>query len=177
VLQDCVRHLVDHCGMQPGQLGVITPYAAQVSLISRGLQASGFNINGSGGSSWDSMHGEQVQWAVGCNVCDTDWQLMYAAALNDINIHLVRLPTHTSAIQGLNTEDVVVCVGPARRCAQCCALQVQTEAQTAVTWSQSRDLDAACTLMPRHDEVHISRVRLSSDAMVLQTSILPQTWK
>jgi hypothetical protein len=58
VLEDCVHHLVKHCGLLPGQLGVITPYAAQVSLLTRKLQASGFNINGSGGSSWDSLDGE-----------------------------------------------------------------------------------------------------------------------
>lgn len=57
MVEDCVKVLVERCGLQPGQLGVITPYAAQVSLLSKGLQQRGFSINGSGGSSWDSMDG------------------------------------------------------------------------------------------------------------------------
>lgn len=46
------------CGLLPGQLGVITPYAAQVSLLSRRLQQRGISINGSSrSSSWDSVDG------------------------------------------------------------------------------------------------------------------------
>lgn len=58
-----MKLLVECCGLQPGQLGVISPYAAQVSLLSKGLQQRGFNINGSGGSSWDSMDGTR-DWAL-----------------------------------------------------------------------------------------------------------------
>lgn len=58
VLEGCVRLLVESCGLQPGQLGVITPYATQVALLSKRLQRGGFNVNGSGGSGgWD---GEDV---------------------------------------------------------------------------------------------------------------------
>lgn len=75
VLEACVHHLVKQCGLQPGQLGVISPYAAQVSLLSKKLQKGGMRVNGSG--SGDSQDGEQlmpptsmrkqaicVQWAV-----------------------------------------------------------------------------------------------------------------
>lgn len=59
MLEDCVRYLVERCNLLPGQLGVITPYAAQVALLSKRLQKRGFNINGSGSSgSWDSQDGE-----------------------------------------------------------------------------------------------------------------------
>lgn len=60
VLEDCVYFLVSRCRMAPGQLGVITPYAAQVSLLCKRLQQRGYNINGSGGSgSWgDPQDGE-----------------------------------------------------------------------------------------------------------------------
>jgi superfamily I DNA and/or RNA helicase len=62
VVEDCVRHLVERCNLQPGQLGVITPYAAQVALLSKRLQKQGYNINGSGSSgSWDSQGGEWVE--------------------------------------------------------------------------------------------------------------------
>ena len=57
MLEECVQLLVKS-GLQPGQLGVITPYAAQVSLLSKRLQQRGYNINGSGGSGWDSFDGE-----------------------------------------------------------------------------------------------------------------------
>lgn len=59
MLEGCVRYLVERCSMQPGQLGVITPYAAQVALLSKRLQKQGYNINGSGSSSWDSQGGER----------------------------------------------------------------------------------------------------------------------
>lgn len=61
MLEACVRHLVERCGLLPRQLGVITPYAAQVALLSRRLQKAGMRINGSGGSSsgWDSQDGEE----------------------------------------------------------------------------------------------------------------------
>ncbi|KAF6259617.1 AAA domain-containing protein [Scenedesmus sp. NREL 46B-D3] len=43
--------LVQHCGLAPGDLGVISPYAAQVSLLSKQLQERGYTINARGGSS------------------------------------------------------------------------------------------------------------------------------
>lgn len=60
ILEDCVHFLVSRCRMAPGQLGVITPYAAQGSLLCRRLQQRGYNINGSGGGgSWgDPQDGE-----------------------------------------------------------------------------------------------------------------------
>jgi hypothetical protein len=67
VLEDCVRYLVERCKLQPGQLGVITPYAAQVALLGKRLQKQGFNVNGSGrSSSWDSQDGK-------CAACQQDW--------------------------------------------------------------------------------------------------------
>jgi hypothetical protein len=73
VLEACAHHLVKRCGLQPGQLGVISPYAAQVSLLSKKLQKGGMRVNGSGNG--DSQDGEQlmpymreqatcVRWAV-----------------------------------------------------------------------------------------------------------------
>lgn len=59
VVEACVRHLVERCGLLPGQLGVITPYAAQVALLSKWLHKAGMRTNGSGSSGgWDSQDGE-----------------------------------------------------------------------------------------------------------------------
>lgn len=56
-----MHFLVTRCRMAPGQLGVITPYAAQVSLLCRRLQQSGYNINGSGGSGgWRDLQDGEV---------------------------------------------------------------------------------------------------------------------
>lgn len=50
-MQSVVTMLVQRCGLAPGDLGVISPYAAQVSLLSKQLQERGYTINARGGSS------------------------------------------------------------------------------------------------------------------------------
>jgi superfamily I DNA and/or RNA helicase len=50
--------LVQRCGLAPGDLGVISPYAAQVSLLSKQLQERGYTINARGGSSDQEDDGE-----------------------------------------------------------------------------------------------------------------------
>lgn len=59
ILQDCAHHFIKYCKVQPGQLGVITPYVAQAALIRQGLQEQGCNVNGfvSCGS-LENQHGE-----------------------------------------------------------------------------------------------------------------------
>jgi hypothetical protein len=53
--------LVQRCGLAPGDLGVISPYAAQVSLLSRQLQERGYTINARGGSSDQEDEGVGAQ--------------------------------------------------------------------------------------------------------------------
>lgn len=74
VVESCVQVLVQGCGLTPGSLGVITPYAAQVALLSRRLQTRGYSINGAaGGSSWDSFDGESEK--KGDDTCSVHWRL------------------------------------------------------------------------------------------------------
>jgi hypothetical protein len=80
VLEACVHHLVKQCGLQPGQLGVISPYAAQVSLLSKKLQKAGMRVNGSG--SGDSQDGEQLM---------PSWRIVCASRLHVCNGQFLRL--------------------------------------------------------------------------------------
>lgn len=49
VIERLVSHLVQKSGLSPGDLGIISPYAAQVSLLSRRLSDKGYTINSRGG--------------------------------------------------------------------------------------------------------------------------------
>jgi hypothetical protein len=83
VLESCLQLLIERCGLMPGQLGVITPYAAQVALLSKQLQARGFSINGSGRSSagWDSEDGKQRLFFFGVGIGLVYWWMTSALLL------------------------------------------------------------------------------------------------
>jgi hypothetical protein len=100
VLEDCVHFLVSRCRMSPGQLGVITPYAAQVSLLARRLQQRGYDINGSGGGGgWgDALDGEET--AVSAPLL----QLLLAAAAAAAAAAALLLHTDGAASLPLPTE-------------------------------------------------------------------------